>query len=1165
MPKTMRVIEFARDASARLSEKLGTDGGWGTAARKWAAALSEAQADESGVRNKIAENEKGKYVQAERQVIKSDNPQDWESEIINYVNNIVRGGKDLEITLDNGEKLKITGRTAWKLGYRNGEKEGKPISDKYYLVKGNASGVIDEVASVSKFSNSKSAGKAHSNGFGKDGFDYRTAYFRDLDGGYYKLTLSVGKNADGKEIYNIGNIKKVPFPMRKLSTQKLKGSGKGTTDSIAQKGDTVNSNIRKSNTNDTNTQNKIRDVEDIPAGADTQHKFGEEWNGKIKEYGAIDKGENPARDIKVPRKISKTQYVSQFARTAMEAGITPNSVMGEFEKRILDGTMTHERITNKKAARFAKQEIEDGGFSDTLDAWLSDARRRKLTKRDMAVGMELYNQAITNKDIPNAMKLAAELAAEATLAGQSLQAVRMLKQMSPDGQLYYIERSIHRMNKEYRDKLGGKFRNIKPDPALMEGFLTAKDEQTRNAVYDKLCQNIADQIPSTGMDKWNAWRYLCMLGNLKTHTRNIVGNASFVPAVKISDYIGAMAEKLSGVSAGERTKSIRKSKAAVEFAKQDVQKMMKTLRGGDGKYATINNIDAKTLDGIRDIAVQKAKAATYRDENSLAQAFIGSRRRALASESRALRGAGYLMEGVMPFANTPLNIAKQGLNYSPFGVFNAIYKGVRRLADGEAYSAADVVNYLSKGLTGTGIMALGFALSRLGFLVPGDDDDDKENAFNKLTGGQSYAIKIGDRSYSIDWLVPLSLPLFIGAQLDRLTQNKFSIAEVTRAMSTITEPMLDLSVLSSVNGAIEAARYNKTNAISAVAANAAESYLLQALPTLGGQLSRIIDGTRREYSYVDKNSKLPQEMQKLAGRIAAKVPFASYLFEPALDEWGRTKSYGGLGRRIAENTISPGYYSERKYTDVDKELERLYRKTGVGGVFPSKAPKKILYNGTNYFFDAKQYNEFKKMRGEKSLAGIQSVMRDEGYGDLSDSEKVKAIKEQYDIAAEKARIEAIAKFVPEKQYLADAPDGFSAEILSRNVTVGKERWRLEGEDLDKFEQVRLARYKRLAQCDNVKFDMQNPYGTPKRDWSAEQYVKYNKELTRMRSLLDELYKQGAVSGKQYSSILAAYQSGKKVPVRGVEYYAPTKVKREKKFAELTAAQKMTTPTPLRVI
>ena len=84
-----------------------------------------------------------------------------------------------------------------------------------------------------------------------------------------------------------------------------------------------------------------------------------------------------------------------------------------------------------------------------------------------------------------------------------------------------------------------------------------------------------------------------MLGNLKTHIRNIVGNAAFVPAVKTSDYIGATLEKLSGMSTDERTKSIRRSKAAVEFAKRDVEKMMKTLRGGDGKYATINDIEEK--------------------------------------------------------------------------------------------------------------------------------------------------------------------------------------------------------------------------------------------------------------------------------------------------------------------------------------------------------------------------------------------------------------------------------------------------------------------------------------------------------------------------------------------------------------------------------------------
>ena len=40
--------------------------------------------------------------------------------------------------------------------------------------------------------------KNHS--FAKDGFNYRTAYFEDVDGQYYKLTLSVGKNGEIKKL-----------------------------------------------------------------------------------------------------------------------------------------------------------------------------------------------------------------------------------------------------------------------------------------------------------------------------------------------------------------------------------------------------------------------------------------------------------------------------------------------------------------------------------------------------------------------------------------------------------------------------------------------------------------------------------------------------------------------------------------------------------------------------------------------------------------------------------------------------------------------------------------------------------------------------------------------------------------------------------------------------
>ncbi len=55
--------------------------------------------------------------------------------------------------------------------------------------------------------------------------------------------------------------------------------------------------------------------------------------------------------------------------------------------------------------------------------------------------MVLYNTAITNQDVRTAMQIAGDLVTEATYIGQALQATRMLKKMTPDGQLYYLEKS----------------------------------------------------------------------------------------------------------------------------------------------------------------------------------------------------------------------------------------------------------------------------------------------------------------------------------------------------------------------------------------------------------------------------------------------------------------------------------------------------------------------------------------------------------------------------------------------------------------------------------------------------------------------------------------------------------------------------------------------------
>ena len=790
------------------------------------------------------------------------------------------------------------------------------------------------------------------------------------------------------------------------------------------------------------------------------------WEFAKSKYGTVPKGEIPARDVDVPKKINEKDVVSLGARTMMEAGVTPDWAVSEFEKAILDGTMTHEVITNKKAGAWAKKQIESLGFAEALNSWNVYTRDGKVGKKELALGMELYNQCITNKDVHNAMKIAAELVAEATNAGQTLQAVRMLKRMTPDGQLYYIEKSIQKMNEEFKDKLGKKFKDIKLDDSLVEEFLTETDKEKRDEVYDKICQNIADQMPSTFKDKWNAWRYLAMLGNPRTHIRNIVGNAIFIPSIRLKNYIGAVIEKASKVDVAERTKSLHKSKEAVAFAKKDItdKEVMSGLKGVNAKYATtddieskrtifdkrwqawieklrtknfewlekedgwflkhhyvdalarlitarkidVNSIDAKTLETLRKYAIKEAQAATYRDANALADGLNAVQRRIERSDKKFIRASSALIEGVMPFKKTPMNIAKQGIYYSPVGILKGIYTATTKLKNGDA-TVTDVIDDISKGLSGTMLLMIGYFLSSLGLLVGADDKEKKEKEFDNMTGEQSYALKVFGKSYTIDWATPSNLALFVGSKLYDLTKDDFSFADVTSALLTVTEPLLELSVFSGLSGVIESAKYSDTNPIIAITSNAITSYLTQALPTIGGQVSRIVDGSKREYYYADKTSDVPAGLQRLIGQASSKIPFASYLFETSIDEWGREETYGNVVERAFENTVSPGYYSAENYTRVDKELRKLFEKTGDSAVLPVIQQKYYTEEYVKYDMTAEEYTKVKKLRGKKSFELVRDLISSSDYSTMTDKEKVKAIKKCYTEAGDYAKEQMIDK------------------------------------------------------------------------------------------------------------------------------------------------------------
>ena len=208
-----------------------------------------------------------KYVQADRQIITGENSKEWGKNLENYINNEIRQGKDVIIPTDDGDFLKITEDTAWKLG------DAKSIS----TVKSNAGTHIDEIAAVSKLSQKSGLNKNRTNKrFNPNSFDYRNAFFRDHDGQYYLLRISVGVDASGKTVYNIANPQK-----RQLLPSGSSSNGGALTQyqlsngSLPQSAAPVNSyNMQNQNNNSGSSTQKAMPALNFDAEADADADSG---------------------------------------------------------------------------------------------------------------------------------------------------------------------------------------------------------------------------------------------------------------------------------------------------------------------------------------------------------------------------------------------------------------------------------------------------------------------------------------------------------------------------------------------------------------------------------------------------------------------------------------------------------------------------------------------------------------------------------------------------------------------------------------------------------------------------------------------------------------------------------------------------------------------------
>lgn len=859
---------------------------------------------------------------------------------------------------------------------------------------------------------------------------------------------------------------------------------------------------------------------------------------------------------------------------------------------ILSGQLAHLMMTDENAIASARTRIEqhknENGktvyhktYHDAYVDAMSLCEGGKILNKndivyiaqlitDMAAAQNeiLEGRARVNEDtdttemVSELEKLIASYCAAGTRAGQNLQAFSLLKKLTPTGRLYYIQSQTNQLlselvNRKGESKIGGaKFQKladgsyartkdghlvrIQISDELVEMMENAKTPEEMDYVEELIIADIAKEIPPTLSERVVAWRYLAMLGNPRTHIRNIVSNAVMGLAVKTKGLIGAGIEDVAFNTLfknldtqGGRTKTLNKNsesyKALKEFATLDWDRdSVKDIAMSGGKvgfqtriqqarnklgfknfniletiarknsdflekeddlfgkkayidafasYCTANGLTPSDFTGTvvgntklsqaRAYAINEAAKATYHDANIVATMLN-------QMEKKTGVAGKIIIGGLVPFKKTPGNILKRGVEYSPIGLAEGIYKAFTTskmvtedmydvtLKNGEVitvpesefkskysgfkgqkimsdynfkqaadfqgeYSAVDAqdaldsskatlrlsreqkktyemaqaIDLMASGLTGTGLMLLGLLLARLGILHGAGDENDREKYYDQMLGTQEYSIDFLGNNYTLDWLTPVSMPLFAGVAVHDLFSDSIDFNDLVQGVSKLADPVMNLSVLSGINDALS----SYDSGLGKLVLSAGESYIGQFIPTIAGQVARTIDPTRRTtYAPKDSDNILGKDGATFLNKLQNKIPFASKSNAAYVDMWGRTETDdSNIISRFYHNGVAPYYKKEIAKTSADDAVSQVFQATGDRSVIPTSPESSYTFNNNQVYLTSTEYERTKKMVGQISYQGINSLVEVPGFDSIPAETQADLMAKVYSYARKYAK------------------------------------------------------------------------------------------------------------------------------------------------------------------
>lgn len=706
------------------------------------------------------------------------------------------------------------------------------------------------------------------------------------------------------------------------------------------------------------------------------------------------------------------------------------------------------------------------------------------------------------------------------------------------------------------------------------------DSKERYELEMSVYNRMANYMPARGFaDRLNNIRYLCMLGNSRTHIRNILGNVMMGTVVRAKDNVAGVMQL--ALPQSERTKAIGTTLTAdgrqmVQRAREYAESNMYSTLFQDGRWNmdtglaaardTFTTRPGKAIERLSDIngnlleaednyflrsefgnsmasflkargydssifdatdthsrsviqqaaaqALEDAREATFHEKNFLSTAFKN-----LSNDVRQHGPAGTLahavIEGILPFKKTPINIAKNALEYNAIGgTVEAIYRG----ATGQG--AARVMDAAAKGITGSAIMGAGYLLAKNGMLTGGASGDDRADAYKDMTGEQNYAVKVpGKGTYTLDWASPASVPLLIGAEIAN-DNTDLTVGQILDKARQLSQPVLETTMLQGLNDTLDSISYADSNdKLATLGMSALGSYANQFVPTALGQIARTADDTRRS-TYGGGDTKTERDVDYNLNKMESKIPGLSRNLEPYVDQWGREEAsldgtgntVGGTLLRGLYNMGSPGYLSQENVTPVDEYLQGLYGETNDSKVLPEKASSKLTMDKETYYMTPQEKTEYAKTSGQTAYDIVDSLRQNEMFLQLPEEQQAELVQDAYTVAKTAGGVAAVGdgvSGVDSKEYQAyedGGTDGLVNYMLAKNAV-----------DVAKGDADSISKTDKWAAVS----------GTLSGDTAASAYVAQSSKDSVERRVYDAAGESGLTAYMNaYSSISAGLEEGK---------------------------------------